>query len=70
MRRFDYKSLIERIKNFGGQKKLAEKVNMSEELLSLKLNNHYEFKQHEIVDIQVALGIDVSQIYYYFFRRG
>lgn len=70
MRRFDYKNLIERIKNFGGQKKLAEKVNMSEELLSLKLNNHYEFKQHEIQDIQVALSIDVSQIYYYFFQRG
>lgn len=65
---FDYSKLRGRIKErFGTEKIFAEKMGMSQQALSSRLNNKTEFADEEIYTGQQILDFDVSEIGKYFF---
>lgn len=51
----------------GTQAKFAEKMNLSNRTMSLKLNNKVAFKQDEIKRAAEILGIGDNEISLYFF---
>ena len=66
---YNYKRLGLRIVEMvGTQANLAQKLDMSERSLSLKLNNLVPWKQPEISKAAEILEIDPSQIPAYFFE--
>lgn len=65
----NYAKLIGRIaEKVGTQRALAEKINVSERSVSLKLNGIVGWKQDEIILVCDALDIAVSDIPEYFFN--
>lgn len=65
---YTYNKLIGRIiEKFGTRKKFAEAIHMSENSLSLKLNNKTGFSQEDIDLWAQLLDIDVAEYGSYFF---
>lgn len=65
---FDYSALRGRIvEKYGTNKRFAEKINMAPSTLSMKLGGNIEWKQKEIEEARVALGLSVPDISKYFF---
>lgn len=68
MFKYDYSSLLGKIKEMGyTQETLAKDIGLSACSLNQKLKNLRSFKQSEMSKICVAIGVDFSQIGYYFF---
>lgn len=66
----DYSLLWGKIKQSSfTQKQLAEKIGISTTSLSLKINNHKQFTQKEILKISNAVGIPKRDIPKYFFNQ-
>lgn len=65
---YDYSKLLDRIEEkFGELGAFAEAMNLSEQLLSLKLNNHLFFDHEEISKACDMLEIDDGSVQQYFF---
>lgn len=65
---YDYSKLLGRIiEKFGTQAKFAEKMELSERSLSLKLNSKVGFRQDEITKACLLLEIPGTDIPGYFF---
>ncbi len=65
---YEYRKLIGRIiEKYGTRKAFAEKLGISENSMSLKLNGKTGFSQDEMNRWSDLLGIDVSEIGDYFF---
>lgn len=65
---FDYSKLKGRIKEvFDNQGNFAEKINLSNNTLSKKLNNKVPFTQPEILAIIDLLKLNQEEIHIYFF---
>lgn len=65
---YEYRKLIGRIiEKYGTRKAFAEKLGISENSMSLKLNGKTGFSQDEMTRWGELLGIDVSEIGDYFF---
>ena len=65
---YDYSKLLGRIKEkCGGQTEFAQKMELSERTVSLKLNNKIPWKQTEITKAAVILGFSIEEIQSYFF---
>lgn len=66
----DYSMLWGKIKQSGlTQQRLAKKIGISTTSLSLKINNHKQFTQKEILKISNAIGIATKDIPKYFFKQ-
>lgn len=66
--KFNYTRLRQTIYRNGlNQHKLAELLGISATSLSLKLNNHIEFSNKDIINIVNILNIDPAKIHLYFF---
>jgi transcriptional regulator with XRE-family HTH domain len=67
---FNYRKLRGRIiEKYGKQYVFAEKMDMSERTLSLKLNGKIYFSQDEIAKASKLLDISDEQIIDYFFNQ-
>lgn len=67
---YDYSKLNGKITQlFNTQCSFASAMNLSQRSLSLKLNNHLNWKQSEIVKACELLHIEESEIGDYFFAR-
>lgn len=67
---FDYSKLLGRItEKLGTQANFAQKMNLSERSISLKLNGKIAFKQGEILRACEALDIHNDEIGRYFFTE-
>ena len=67
---FDYRKLSGKIKEVcGTQSNLAESCKMNPTTLSLKMNNHVEFSQGDIIAICSTLSICKECIGDYFFTQ-
>lgn len=65
----DYSLLWGKIKQSGfTQSELAKKIGISKTSLSLKINNHQQFTQNEILRISNEIGIAKKDIPKYFFE--
>lgn len=65
---YDYSKLLGRIKEkCGGQTEFAQKMELSERTVSLKLNNKIPWKQTEITKAAEILGFSIEEIQSYFF---
>lgn len=65
---YDYSKLLGRIKEkCGGQTEFAQKMELSERTVSLKLNNKIPWKQTEITKAAKILGFSIEEIQSYFF---
>ena len=65
---YEYRKLIGRlIEKYGTRKAFAEKLGISENSMSLKLNGKTGFSQDDMNQWSDLLGIDVSEIGDYFF---
>jgi len=65
---FNYSKLYGKIVEvFGTQANFADKMNLSERSISLKLNNKVPFNQNEIKRAIDVLGINSVEIGQYFF---
>jgi len=65
---FDYRKLRGKIKEVcGTQEKFAKAINLSNNSISLKLNNQREWTQKEIKKSLEALNISDNEIATYFF---
>lgn len=66
--KFDHSKLIGKIKErFKNRKDFCNLINLSQNSLSKKLNNHVPFTSTEIYTIIDLLGIDAVEIHIYFF---
>lgn len=66
--KFDYSKLRGRIvEKFGKINKFAEAMNLPVSTISLYLNNHYPWKQYDIVTAAKILDISTNDIPAYFF---
>lgn len=64
----NYGALIHRIRECGYTiPDVAKQIGISTTSLSLKLNNHSQFKQSEILGIVKVLELDMSEIGFFFF---
>ena len=64
----DYSMLWAKIKQSKlTQGQLAERIGISRTALNLKINNHKQFTQREILEISKVIGIDKKDISKYFF---
>lgn len=67
---YDYRKLFGRImEKFGRQKAFAEAIGLDEAIVSLKLNNKRGMSQADIERWRVALEIEPSEVYDYFFTQ-
>ena len=67
---FKYNKLRGRIVEiFGSQAKFAEKIGLSEQIITAKLAGRSNFTQDNIITWSEALDIDQSDIGSYFFAR-
>lgn len=67
---FDYNKLRGRIvEKFGSQSKFAEKFGISENTMSLKLNNKVRFTSNDIVKMTDLLDIPPGEVGVYFFTK-
>lgn len=65
---YNYSKLLGRIvEKVGTQGKFAERMNLSERTISLKLNGKIEWKQNEIANACQILDIQEREIATYFF---
>lgn len=68
---YNYSKLLGRIvEKVGTQGKFAERMNLSERTISLKLNGKIEWKQNEIANACQILDIQEREIATYFFALG
>lgn len=67
---YDYSKLLGRItEKFGNSGTFAQKMELSERTMSLKLNNKVDFKQSEIKKAGELLEIPFNEIEAYFFTE-
>lgn len=67
---FDYKKLKGRIvEKFGNQSNFAEKFGVSENTMSLKLNNKVRFTSDDIIKAIELLDIPPEEVGTYFFTQ-
>lgn len=65
---FDYSKLLKRIKEkYGEQDAFAKAMHMSDQVLSMKLDNHKYFTQKELLKACELLKIADCEIHSYFF---
>ena len=65
---YNYSKLLGRIvEKVGTQGKFAERMNLSERTISLKINGKIEWKQNEIANACQILDIQEREIATYFF---
>lgn len=65
---FKYKKLLGRIVEvFGTRQSFATAMGLSENSLRAKLTGESAFRQDEIAKACVLLGIDIQDVYIYFF---
>ena len=65
---FDYSKLRGKIKEcFGSEKVFAEKMDMSQQALSARLNNKTEFADNEIYRGKQILSLTTAEVGTYFF---
>lgn len=68
---YDYDKLFGKIvEECGTRQKFAQKMNLSERTISLKLSGKIEFKQSEIDKACEILHIKRSEIIDYFFKQN
>lgn len=66
----DYSMLWAKIKQSKlTQGQLAERIGISRTALNLKINNHKQFTQREILEISKVIGIDKKDISKYFLPK-
>lgn len=67
---FDYAKLKGKIiEKYGSQIEFAKAMQVSENTLSLKLNNKVRFTADDIVQITDLLGVDKNEVGQYFFTQ-
>lgn len=67
---FDHSELREMIRRrFGTEEEFAKRMQLSRRAVSMKLNNHWDWKRSEIVRACDALGIRECDIVRMFFQR-
>lgn len=67
---FDYKKLKARIfEKYGSQQNFAKEYSISENSLSMKLNNKMRFTSDDIVEICAMLDIPKEEVGSYFFTK-
>lgn len=66
---FDYRKLRGKIREFGTQAEVAEKIGISPTSFSKKINEESDFSNSEIVAICEILSIPANEIPNYFFTE-
>lgn len=56
------------VEMFGSQKRFSDKITLSEQSITAKLNGRSDFSQEDILRWSNALNIDKSEIGTYFFE--